>query len=75
MQEEVQATDVLRVGRWYDDLLAGGERGKAIVKCLATGPSGADEEGGFLDSYISLLNSGTDISMEIPECTICSSSS
>lgn len=49
MQEEVQATDLLRVGRWYEDLLVGGERGKAIVKCLATGPSGDDEEGGFLD--------------------------
>ncbi|KIR27050.1 hypothetical protein I307_04879 [Cryptococcus deuterogattii 99/473] len=55
MQEEVQATDVLRVGRWYEDLLAGGERGKAIVKCLATGPSGADEEDDRVHHLLKLL--------------------
>ncbi|WVQ92166.1 hypothetical protein IAS59_005974 [Cryptococcus gattii] len=55
MQEEVQATDLLRVGRWYEDLLVGGERGKAIVKCLATGPSGDDEEDDRVHHLLKLL--------------------
>lgn len=73
MQEEVQATDVLRVGRWYEDLLAGSERGKVIVKCLATGPDGADDEGESLYYCISILGSSTDAFMKMTECITCSS--
>ncbi len=44
MRDEVQATDVLRVGRMYEDLFAGGEAAKAVLIGLAKGPLGDDEE-------------------------------
>lgn len=73
MQEEIQATDVLRVGRWYEDLLAGDERAKTIIKCLATGPDGADDEGESLYSCISIPRSCTHVFMKMTECITCSS--
>lgn len=45
LQDEVLATDILRVGRMYDDLVAGGEAGHGVLTVLSTGPSGGDEEG------------------------------
>lgn len=44
LQDQVQATDILRVGRMYEDLLAGGSKGAEVLKNLTTGASGDDEE-------------------------------
>lgn len=44
LQDEVQATDVLRVGRMYEDLIGGGETGKAVLAELVRGETGEDEE-------------------------------
>jgi len=45
LQDEVLATDILRVGRMYDDLLAGGDAAHAVLSVLAAGQTGDDEEG------------------------------
>ena len=47
LKDEVQATDVLRVGRLYDDLLAGGATAQAVLDGLVAGAYG-DEEGRFI---------------------------
>lgn len=44
MVDEVQATDVLRVGRMYEDLLAGGEKAGEVLDILIKGSNGEDEE-------------------------------
>lgn len=44
LSDEVQATDVLRVGRMYEDLLAGEEAAKNVLSALAKGVTGNDEE-------------------------------
>jgi hypothetical protein len=44
LQDEVQATDVLRVGRMYEDLIGGGETAKAVLAELVRGSTGEDEE-------------------------------
>jgi hypothetical protein len=44
LRDEVQATDVLRVGRMHEDLLAGGDAGKGVIGGLAKGSAGDDEE-------------------------------
>ncbi|WVQ77430.1 hypothetical protein IAR50_007116 [Cryptococcus sp. DSM 104548] len=55
MKEAVQATDVLRVGRWYDDLRAGGDRGKIVIGILVKGPQGTDEEDDRVHHLLKLL--------------------
>ncbi|WVW79868.1 hypothetical protein I302_101838 [Kwoniella bestiolae CBS 10118] len=55
LQDEVQATDVLRVGRMYDDLLAGGERGSEVIAGLVRGSTGDDEENDHIHHLLSLL--------------------
>ncbi|WVO14746.1 hypothetical protein L204_102384 [Cryptococcus depauperatus] len=55
MQDVVQATDVLRVGRWHEDLLAGGEKGRTIIALLVTGPGGIDEEDDHVHHLLKLL--------------------
>jgi hypothetical protein len=40
----VQATDVLRVGRMYEDLIGGGEPAKAVLAELVRGSTGEDED-------------------------------
>jgi hypothetical protein len=47
LADEVQATDILRVGRMYEDLLAGGEKAGAVLGGLTTGAQGEDEESEF----------------------------
>lgn len=44
MEDQVQATDILRVGRMWEDLRAGGEAGAAVLEGLGRGPTGDDEE-------------------------------
>jgi 23S rRNA pseudoU1915 N3-methylase RlmH len=44
LQEEVLATDILRVARMHDELAAGGDSAHAVLQVLAEGSTGADEE-------------------------------
>ena len=44
LQDEVQATDILRVGRMYDELSRGGEEAERVVRGLLAGSDGEDEE-------------------------------
>ncbi|OCF58193.1 hypothetical protein L486_04223 [Kwoniella mangroviensis CBS 10435] len=55
LQDEVQATDVLRVGRMYDDLLAGGDRGVEVIAGLVKGSTGDDEENDHIHHLLALL--------------------
>jgi hypothetical protein len=48
LQDEVQATDVLRVGRMHDDLTNGGDSARGVVQGLLAGPDGDDEESEFM---------------------------
>lgn len=45
LQDEVLATDILRVGRMYDDLLAGGDAAYTVLDALASGAKDVDDEG------------------------------
>ena len=45
LQDEVQATDVLRVGRMWQDLKDGGKAAQAVLYGLVAGPQLGDEEG------------------------------
>lgn len=44
LQDEVLATDILRVARMYGDLAAGGSEGHAVLVTLSSGPKGEDDE-------------------------------
>ncbi|WWC68891.1 uncharacterized protein I206_102827 [Kwoniella pini CBS 10737] len=55
LQDEVQATDVLRVGRMYEDLISGGERGSEVIAGLIRGPTGEDEENDHVHHLLTLL--------------------
>nr|XP_018264294.1 uncharacterized protein I303_02459 [Kwoniella dejecticola CBS 10117]OBR86452.1 hypothetical protein I303_02459 [Kwoniella dejecticola CBS 10117] len=56
LQDEVQATDVLRIGRMYEDLLTGGEAGKVVIAGLVSGPTGDDEENDHIHHLMTLLS-------------------
>lgn len=45
LQDEVLATDILRVARMYEDLSSGGEVAHGVLAVLAAGPSGTNKEG------------------------------
>lgn len=45
LEDEVLATDILRVARMYDDLLAGGDGARVVLSMLAVGSTGDDEGG------------------------------
>ena len=45
LQDEVQATDILRVGRMWDELMNGEESAKRVLEGLANGPEQGDAEG------------------------------
>ncbi|ODN77023.1 hypothetical protein L202_05569 [Cryptococcus amylolentus CBS 6039] len=67
MKEVVQATDVLRVGRWYDDLRAGGDRGKVVIGILVKGPQGTDEEDDRVHHLLKLLEESDSLPEEAEE--------
>lgn len=46
LQDQVLATDILRVGRMYDDLLAGGEAGHDVLSGLVAPRTGLDDDEG-----------------------------
>ncbi|GFZ42932.1 hypothetical protein JCM24511_00650 [Saitozyma sp. JCM 24511] len=56
LQDEVQATDVLRVGRMYEDLIGGGESAKAVLAELVRGSTGEDEENDHVHHLLFLLS-------------------
>ncbi|WWC87609.1 uncharacterized protein L201_002499 [Kwoniella dendrophila CBS 6074] len=64
LQDEVQATDVLRVGRMYEDLVVGGEQGSGVIAGLIKGPIGEDEENDHVHHLLSLLSSSNSISAD-----------
>ncbi|WVQ94562.1 hypothetical protein IAU59_001642 [Kwoniella sp. CBS 9459] len=55
LQDEVQATDVLRVGRMHEDLVAGGERGAGVLAGLVRGPTEEDEDIDHVHHLLKLL--------------------
>ncbi|OCF32360.1 hypothetical protein I316_06029 [Kwoniella heveanensis BCC8398] len=57
LQDEVQATDVLRVGRMHEDLVAGGQRGADVLAGLLKGPTDEDEENDHVHHLLKLLGS------------------
>ncbi|WRT65360.1 uncharacterized protein IL334_002303 [Kwoniella shivajii] len=60
LQDAVQATDVLRIGRMYEELIAGGESGKEIIAGLVKGSTGDDEENDQIHHLLSLLAAPSD---------------
>jgi hypothetical protein len=44
LQEEVQATDILRVGKMYEELLGGEDAAAGVLRGLVKGSTGDDEE-------------------------------
>ncbi|GMK58127.1 hypothetical protein CspeluHIS016_0501590 [Cutaneotrichosporon spelunceum] len=56
LQDEVLATDILRVARMYDDLTTGGEAGRAVLISLSSGPDEEDEEGERVHHLLNLLS-------------------
>ncbi|WWD16851.1 hypothetical protein CI109_101283 [Kwoniella shandongensis] len=64
LQDVVQATDVLRVGRMYEDLIAGGESGAAIISGLVKGPVGDDEENDHVHHLLDLLSESDSLPVE-----------
>lgn len=55
LQDEVQATDVLRVGRMFEDLTAGREGAQAVLDSLVGGSTGQDEENDRVHHLLQLL--------------------
>ncbi|WVR04121.1 hypothetical protein IAU60_001120 [Kwoniella sp. DSM 27419] len=55
LMEEVQATDVLRVGRMHEDLLAGGDAASGVIAGLVAGATGEDEENDHVHALLKLL--------------------
>ncbi|KAK8861248.1 hypothetical protein IAR55_002067 [Kwoniella newhampshirensis] len=56
LQDVVQATDVLRVGRMYEDLTNGRETAAAVISGLVRGPVGEDEENDHVHELLDLLS-------------------
>ncbi|WVF67061.1 hypothetical protein IAT40_001805 [Kwoniella sp. CBS 6097] len=56
LQDDVQATDVLRVGRMHEDLVAGGQRGADVLAGLVKGPTDDDEENDHVHHLLKLLS-------------------
>lgn len=56
LSDEVQATDVIRVGRLYEDLLTGGEAAQGVLDVLVSGPNGEDEENDHVHYLLDLLS-------------------
>lgn len=63
--------DVLRVGRWYEDLFVGDERVKIIIKCFVIGFDGVDDEGEFFYFFILIFCFCIYVFMKMIECIIC----
>ena len=56
LQDEVQATDVLRVGRMWEELSAGEQTATQVLDSLVQGPTGEDEESKLNPMIVQLAN-------------------
>ncbi|KAI9632245.1 uncharacterized protein MKK02DRAFT_30112 [Dioszegia hungarica] len=56
LQDEVQATDILRVGKMYEELLGGGEAAAGVLRGLVKGSTGDDEENDHIHKLLELVS-------------------
>ncbi|KAK4689207.1 hypothetical protein P7C73_g901, partial [Tremellales sp. Uapishka_1] len=56
LQDEVRATDVLRVAAWYAALVNGTEESARIIGLLVAGPTGLDDEDDHVHHLLKLID-------------------
>ncbi|BEI82306.1 hypothetical protein CcaverHIS002_0301740 [Cutaneotrichosporon cavernicola] len=66
LQDEVRATDILRVARMYDDLTTGGDAGHGVLVSLSVGPNENDEEDERVHHLLHLLSQEEEEEESVP---------
>ncbi|BEJ13141.1 hypothetical protein CspHIS471_0303150 [Cutaneotrichosporon sp. HIS471] len=66
LQDEVRATDILRVARMYDDLTTGGDAGHGVLVSLSVGPDEDDDEDERVHRLLHLLSQEEEEEESVP---------